>query len=453
MGMENEMSLNCTQLDMTYVQCNDSMFKLEQFNHLSYTNEWFWIYIGIFVVLLILAGIFSGLSLGLLSLELTKLQMMKHGGLPQEREYAAKLLPLLKKRHLLLVTLLLGNTICLEAMPMFLDKLSNPIMAVTISVTVVLILGEILPQAIFARHGAPLGAALTPFVYVAMALLFVVAYPVSKVLDLMLGIDHPTLYRRAELKALVNLHGESDSANGDSCQRTQDVENAEKLTHDEFLMIQGVLEMRDKTARHAMIPIDSVFMLSIDECLDEATMIKILNSSYSRVPVYEGTFHQIVGILMVKALIQVDVRTPIPIRDLQQSRSLRPPHFISDRMSLFDLLNHFQTGKNHLSIVHMSDHWAKVGNKAPTPLSNDLLRKLVIGIITLEDIIEEMLQEEILDETDVYFSEMQKVLSRAIKKSTGTPKNEKENNRNELLSLSIMDSRATTPLLQHDSLP
>lgn len=84
----------------------------------------------------------SGLTMGLLSLDLMTLQIMKEGGTPKQQKQARKILPIVKRHHLLLVTLLLANAGAVEAMPIFLDKISSPVIAIVVSVTAVLIFGE-----------------------------------------------------------------------------------------------------------------------------------------------------------------------------------------------------------------------------------------------------------------------------------------------------------------------
>ena len=88
------------------------------------------------------AGLMSGLTMGLLSLDPTTLTVLRDGGTEKERRYAKRILPLVSRHHLLLVTLLLANAAAVEAMPIFLDRVSDPIIAVVVSVTAVLIFGE-----------------------------------------------------------------------------------------------------------------------------------------------------------------------------------------------------------------------------------------------------------------------------------------------------------------------
>lgn len=84
----------------------------------------------------------SGLTMGLLSLDLMTLQIMRDGGTPKQQRQANKILPIVKRHHLLLVTLLLGNAAAVEAMPIFLDRISSPVIAIVVSVTAVLLFGE-----------------------------------------------------------------------------------------------------------------------------------------------------------------------------------------------------------------------------------------------------------------------------------------------------------------------
>ena len=87
-------------------------------------------------------GLMSGLTMGLLSLDILSLKVLERGGKPEEKRYAAKILPLVQKHHLLLVTLLLANAAAVEAMPIFMDRISSPVIAICVSVTAVLFFGE-----------------------------------------------------------------------------------------------------------------------------------------------------------------------------------------------------------------------------------------------------------------------------------------------------------------------
>ena len=120
---------------------------------------------------------------------------------------AAKILPILKKHHLLLVTLLLSNAFAMEALPIFLDALVPAVWAIIISVTAVLFFGEVIPQAICTGpNQLTIAENMAPIVKTLMALLFIFCWPISKILDVILGEHDVTRYKNEQLKALVQLH-------------------------------------------------------------------------------------------------------------------------------------------------------------------------------------------------------------------------------------------------------
>ncbi|GFN84652.1 metal transporter cnnm2 [Plakobranchus ocellatus] len=412
--------VNCTRVSNEVVSCDGKKYEIPE-AILTYKDKWFWIYIGIYVGLVLFAGLMSGLTMGLLSLDYTTLMTMKEGGTPRERKYAARIIPMVKRHHLLLVTLLLSNAAAVEAMPIFLDHVSNPVIAIIVSVTAVLIFGEVVPQAVCTRYGLAIGAYMAPLVYFMMGAFFIVAYPFSKLLDWFLGTDHGTFYRRGQLKALIDIHGEESQGEGHSSRQ-------DALSKDEVLIIKGCLDMKSKQAKDAMLDIDKTYMLSVNAQLDNETMTHIIQNGHSRIPVYDLDRTNIVGCLLTKTLIKLDPDDAVPVSSLiRDGRYGRPPLFIYSNMPLFDLLNTFQTGKSHLAVVRQGKDDVKLLNtgdadsdSAPLllnieePSSNQSSNLgvedgTVVGIITMEDVIEELLQEEIEDESDITQQISQKI--------------------------------------------
>ncbi len=95
------------------------------------------------ILCVICAGLASGLTLGLLSFDRTKLEIKTMIGTPEEIAQAKCILPLIKRHHLLLVSILLFNSVANESLPIFLGALVPNYVAVLISVTAVLICGEV----------------------------------------------------------------------------------------------------------------------------------------------------------------------------------------------------------------------------------------------------------------------------------------------------------------------
>jgi len=128
-----------------------------------------------------------------------------------------------------------------------------------------------------------------------------------------------------------------------------------------------------------MTPLSNVFMLHYSEKVNRATLEKILASGHSRIPIYNGKKKiNIVGMLLVKNLLNLNLDKEIRLGDLKLRRMTQ----VTSTMPLYNLLNIFQTGKSHMTVV----------------IDNDSVQP--IGIITLEDLIEELIQVDIHDETE-----------------------------------------------------
>ncbi len=139
------------------------------------------------VCLLVLSGLFSGLTLGLMSLDVSGLDIVISGGDPQEAEYAKTILPLRKKGNLLLCTLLLGNTLVNALIAILSASFTSGLVGALLSTGFIVVFGEIMPQSICSRHGLLIGAHTVNIVKFFVVLLFPVAYPVARVLDFCLG--------------------------------------------------------------------------------------------------------------------------------------------------------------------------------------------------------------------------------------------------------------------------
>ncbi|XVF68157.1 hypothetical protein PTKIN_Ptkin10aG0181300 [Pterospermum kingtungense] len=312
----------------------------------------------------------------------------------------------------------------------------------------------IIPQSVCSRYGLAIGATVAPFVQVLVWICFPVAYPISKLLDFLLGHGHVALFRRAELKTLVNLHGNEAGKGGE-------------LTHDETTIIAGALELSEKTAKDAMTPISETFAIDINAKLDRDLMGLILEKGHSRVPVYYEQPTNIIGLILVKNLLTIHPEDEVPVKSVTIRRIPR----VQETLPLYDILNEFQKGHSHMAvIVRQCDKSEQppssnsAGSPLPAevkvdidgdkpPLDNTLRRKRslkkwksfpaagssfkdmsrskkwtkgvdsdilhlngnplpklpeeeeAVGVITMEDVIEELLQEEIFDETDHHYED------------------------------------------------
>ncbi len=325
---------------------------------------------------LLMAACVAGLTLGLMTLDTVGLEILMQSSNEREAAAARAIMPVRKDAHLLLVTLLLSNTIATELLPLVLEVLwPGGVYALLTSVFSIMLFGEIIPQAICSRHALEIGSRMIGFVKVIRVLLYPIAAPIAFMLDWLLGHELGTIYSREELKGLVDMHGRSKYGT---------------LTRDETMIIQGTLDFSQRSVIDVLTKAENVFSLNVDAILDEHTLKVILEKGHSRVPLYDGSPDNIICILLVKQLLLVDPAEKLPIRALIASkcrRSVVPVIECSNTTLISDMLNEFQEGQSHLGIVY--DEITKPNRK-------------FLGILTIEDIIEEILQEEIVDETDVY---------------------------------------------------
>eukprot|EP00002_Diphylleia_rotans_P033568 TRINITY_DN7148_c0_g2_i1.p1 TRINITY_DN7148_c0_g2~~TRINITY_DN7148_c0_g2_i1.p1 ORF type:complete len:662 (-),score=127.64 TRINITY_DN7148_c0_g2_i1:168-2153(-) len=332
-------------------------------------------------VLLSLSASFSGLTLGLLSLDPMGLQIVIEGGDPQDAEYAKKIAPIRKKGNFLLCTLLLGNVAVNSLLSILMADLTSGFVGFALSSFLIVCFGEILPQAVCSRHPLKIGAHSTYLVYIFMALTFVMSYPISRLLDILLGEELGTTYTKKELRKLVELHG---------------VDQHGDLNLDEKAILTGALDFGNKVVEQIMVPLNHVFMIDVNRSLSFDCMQEILEKGHSRIPVFESVKTNIVGLLYLSDLALLNPEDETPLRSILQFYG-RPVQKVFNDTRLPELLNDFKKGKSHIKIVH------RVNCDGP----GDPVYE-VIGIVTLEDIIEELIQDEIVDESDEYVDVVKK---------------------------------------------
>lgn len=288
------------------------------------------------VICVISAGLAAGLTMGLLSLDVTKLEIKSMTGSEVDRADAEAILPIVKKHHLLLVTLLLFNSMANEALPVFLSALLPEWLSVLISVTLVLVFGEILPSAFFTgKAQLHTAAIMIPFVKTLTVFFWPIGYPLSRCLDYVFGVEEETsVITRAELGALVYLQNNDRTRRRDKADVMESLkksspknEKMPSLKHssskDSFMsdssegsegglstyevnIMTGILKLAKLQVKNSMIKIKSVYMISDSTRLDTGTLERLWNCGFSRIPVFKRRDKQhIIGYLLIKSLILV----------------------------------------------------------------------------------------------------------------------------------------------------
>lgn len=164
-----------------------------------------WLSITIILTCLAFSSLFSGLNLGLMALNNTELKIISNTGTQLERKHAEKIIPIRVHGNYLLCSILLGNVMVNSTFTILLDDLTSGLVAVITSTLAIVILGEITPQAVCSRHGLAIGARTIHVTKIVMAVTFPLAYPISKILDWVLGEEIGAVYTRERLKELIKV--------------------------------------------------------------------------------------------------------------------------------------------------------------------------------------------------------------------------------------------------------
>jgi CBS domain containing-hemolysin-like protein len=162
------------------------------------------------LVCLLSAATAAGLTLGVLSLDELKLKIKEQTGTETEKAAVKAILPLLKDRHFLMCTLLLFNSLANEALPVFLNEIVPSFVAIIISVTLVLLVGEVMPAAIFTGpNQLNIAYKLTGVLEILQIIFYPIAYPMARGLDAILGSHEEGAFNRDELSVLMSITRDS----------------------------------------------------------------------------------------------------------------------------------------------------------------------------------------------------------------------------------------------------
>jgi len=243
---------------------------------------------------------------------------------------------------------------------------ATTIAGTTFAATVlVLFFGEILPKTVAKRHPVQIALASIPFVQVLCVVLWPVSAAVTRATIRLLGLFG------ADGKA-------SPSVTSEEIEYLIEMGTKEGVLDEvKEELLNSVLEFADRVAKEIMVPRTRMVAIDKDSTPDELVRV-VTENPYSRMPVYEGTIDNVVGILIVREIIG-EVRRG-PELGIALDRHLKKPFFVPEQMKISRLLKEMQRRRSHLAIV--VDEFGGTS-----------------GLVTLEDCIEEIVGE-IQDEAD-----------------------------------------------------
>jgi len=319
------------------------------------------------LVLLMLSAFISGTEVALFSLSQKDIDDIT----TKEPNKGNLIENLLDKPKKLLATILVANNFVNIGVVILFTTLSERffggitlawlrfVVEVIIVTFLILLFGEVLPKIYASRNNSKFSKQ--------------VALPITIVSNLLSFVTIPM--RNITLFIEKKFGKQKSNLSVDQLSQALELTDQRETSHNEQKILEGIVSFGNTEVKQVMSPRIDLFALDIDETFDEI-MPKILDKGYSRIPIFQDSIDHIQGILFVKDLLPYIEEE----KNFDWKTLVREPFFIPENKKLDNLLKEFQTMKNHLAIV--VDEYGGTS-----------------GIITLEDIIEEIVGD-ISDEFD-----------------------------------------------------
>lgn len=263
------------------------------------------------------------------------------------------------------LNILLWLVIGLSAAALFvtLNSLTDGLIAIVISAVVIWYGFAWMPGSRVSSLGGRITAIVSPFLAWLLRKLYpVLDFAARKISSLRPITVHTGLYQKEDIIDLI---------------KRQQAQADNRITPDELRIVSHALTYGDKTIRSVMTPRRVVSMVSADDTIGPVLMAELHKSGHSRFPVYEGRKDTIVGTLYAKDLVMAKAGGKV------SGVMRKDVYYVNEEASLEQALQAFLRTKHHLFMV-----------------VNEF--EEIVGVITIEDVMEQVLGKKIVDEFDQY---------------------------------------------------
>ncbi len=320
----------------------------------------------VLIILILLSAFFSSAETSLVTVNKIRMRSLVEEG----NKRAKTVIKVTEDQGKMLSAILIGNNVVnlsasSLATTLTADVFGNKYIAVATGILtlLVLIFGEITPKTMATINADKMALVYAPVISFLMTILTPFIWIVNIMANIVLRImrvdpnDKGTSITETELRTIVEVSHEEGV-----------IESEEKR------MINNVFDFGDSQARDVMIPRIDMTLADINSTYQEIIEI-FREEKYTRLPVYEGTTDNVVGIINVKDLLLFDSHEEFNVRDI-----LREPYYAYEFKKTSELMEELRKTSNNITIV--LDEYG-----------------LTVGMITLEDLLEEIVGE-IRDEYD-----------------------------------------------------
>jgi putative hemolysin len=328
----------------------------------------------VLIVLLLFSALISGSEVAFFSITPADRELLDDNN-PRQR----KILHLLKEPDHLLATILISNNFVNIGIVILSTFLMNGIFDTTawgpwmtfiieiLAITGILLLfGEILPKVYANASKLKFAQAVTPLLS-----------GIHKIL-------HPISTRLSKTMNRINIEGRGPQLSVNDLEQALELTADENSNEDEQRILKGIVRFGSTTVKEVMTPRTSVIAIDIKSSYTK-TLDHIIESGYSRIPVFKESLDQVKGLLYIKDLLpHIDAAD-----QFEWQKLIRIPFFVPESKKIDDLLKEFQQRRIHLAIV--VDEFGGTS-----------------GVISLEDVLEEIVGEisDEFDDEDVVYSKL-----------------------------------------------
>lgn len=319
----------------------------------------------IIIVLIILSFFFSGAETSIACCNKFKMQVDAEAG----KTIPKILLKIIDKYNRALTIILIGNNIVAIAISsistlLFLSLFkSTGIAETTISLIssiimtfIVYILGDTLPKTIARSIPDTFSKIVAIPIYVLMILLF----PITIIFEGGVKLT----------SKIFKLKEEEEFTEEDLIDEIEKASEGEMIDEEQAEIVQSTMDYLDTSVEKVLTPRNAIFAINIRDLTNEYLQTIITQTNYSRIPVYDKVFDNVIGVLNVKIYFEEYSKDPhVSIRSI-----LQKPYFVSSKVMIDDLFHGFRKHHTHIAIVRNSNN-------------------RVIGMVTMEDILEEIVSD------------------------------------------------------------
>ena len=319
----------------------------------------------IIIILLVLHFFFAGAETAFACCNKFKMQIKADEG----SKTAKTLLKILDKYDRALTVVLIGNNIVAIAISavstvLFLNYFKSTgitddtvsLISSIIMTFVVYLLGDTLPKTIARAIPDTMSYFFTYPTYVLM----IIFYPITLFFELFVK----------GFEKIFKLKNEEEFTEEDLESVIEKASEEEMIDEDQAEIVQSTIDFLDTNVKEVLTPRNKMFVLNIHDLTHEKLQSILLETNYSRIPVYDKVFDNIIGVLHVKIYFEEYEKDPhLAIRSV-----LQKPYFVSNKIMIDDLFNGFKRHRTHIALVRDN-------------------RSRIVGMVTMEDVLEEIVSD------------------------------------------------------------